>query len=508
MIKIILLNALAILVANYVIKHPGLYSLLITIGGLILVNIVNLFLNRIKFKINRTSLIISAVLLIVISILAINITDASVANSLKRLTDINLRTQSASERFTFYYDALRIFKDNWLIGIGAGGWEAVYKTVQGHLYDSTEVHSSIFQSLIEVGLVGTLLFLALVAIIVTMVFIRVIQKQLDDLDKVIFLAVIVIFAHSIIDFDLSLPAISMYLFVLLGVLKVDQYYAIGSKIWSKVLFGAITLVVAGIFILSAGIGVGHSLTGDAKNAFKEGKSLTVRQVDKYEKNIQRAISLDPLNADYYTLLGQIKVNKASSLHNDVEAEEGINYLNKAIDLEPYNYRRYLVKANNLIQLNRRAEAIASFEKIIQIMPFQHTGYEYAARNYTTLGIETGQKAYLEKTIDTYQRAAEQMTKIDPNRLRLWHYEHLDQSSALNYHTGVAYFLLGEIEKGLNHLKAALKTASSESFKSDILAWMYVGQEKLNLTPRVNVDSSKVKEVEKVIDDFNIKVTGR
>ena len=115
-------------------------------------------------------------------------------------------------------DALRIVRDHPLTGVGGGGWEALYHSYAQRLYWSTQTHNHFLQTWVEAGSLG---FLALVGIwtglVVSLIKLR--KKKQEEWGVLLWSAAIPALAigiHSVFDFDLSLPAIAILLFALMG----------------------------------------------------------------------------------------------------------------------------------------------------------------------------------------------------------------------------------------------------------------------------------------------------
>ncbi len=142
-----------------------------------------------------------------------------------RVSEIDLETHSATERFIYYRVALRIAADYYFLGAGGGAWGALYLDYLGEDFHddfvfTVEVHNHYLKILIEAGLPGLLSFLALLFFF-GMGFLRCrFSKETDSKDKQLYLALfmpaLVICAHSAIDFGLSLGAISIFLWILLA----------------------------------------------------------------------------------------------------------------------------------------------------------------------------------------------------------------------------------------------------------------------------------------------------
>lgn len=72
--------------------------------------------------------------------------------------------QNAIQRLVFFEDGLKLFRRSPLIGMGLGAFENGLKSVQSFHYVTKYVHNHYIQTLVETGVVGLLLFVALLAV--------------------------------------------------------------------------------------------------------------------------------------------------------------------------------------------------------------------------------------------------------------------------------------------------------------------------------------------------------
>ena len=120
------------------------------------------------------------------------------------------------ERFYFVKDALAMLKERPFLGWGGGGWKEAYRAFQDYLYNSNEVHSYYFQVAVEAGLIGLLAVLGLWAAFFFSAH-RAYRAPRAGADRkafvwTLFAAVLAVGAHAVIDFDLSLSALTVTLF--------------------------------------------------------------------------------------------------------------------------------------------------------------------------------------------------------------------------------------------------------------------------------------------------------
>jgi O-antigen ligase len=136
-----------------------------------------------------------------------------------RLSDINLTTESVSLRMQFAKDGLKIIKDYPIIGAGGGAWRNLYRQYQSIPYNTTEVHNFYVQYGAEVGIIGLVILAGLIVLLV-MSMIKVIKSSSQYL--YVYIAAILLFLHSMIDFNLSLAAVGYILWMLIGIINSDK----------------------------------------------------------------------------------------------------------------------------------------------------------------------------------------------------------------------------------------------------------------------------------------------
>jgi hypothetical protein len=290
---------------------------------------------------------------------------------IRRILNINFEENSVQERLTFYKDAFKIIKDHPILGIGGGGWKAIYFAYQSYRYFSTEVHSFFLQLWVETGTIGLLVLISLWAFALISGF-KVMRSdthlEIKGLTWGTLTGAITLGGHSAMDFNLSLGAVALYLWELFGIIKSSSYMAnpqenetSSTVAWPAWAYAAIScILIVPSFFLYQGYTYGQQAVRyiqqqdvmKAKDAFEKASkydSLTAsfkadlaqvedvigRQtkndelIKKAEQDRMTAISLDRYNAKLQTQLG------AYYLQNG-KLPEGLSALEKASDLNPYN----------------------------------------------------------------------------------------------------------------------------------------------------------------------------
>lgn len=160
---------------------------------------------------------------IVVGIIAFLLIGTSVRDILPqnistRLENINFKQHSVLERLTFYKDGMKVVKDYPVLGAGGGAWASLYQKYQNNPYTSLQAHNFYVQYLIEVGILGFLIFMGFVLFIFYK-YIRGYIKADEEGKDSYFLYMILtlsILLHSILDFNMTYVFVGMLVFIGLG----------------------------------------------------------------------------------------------------------------------------------------------------------------------------------------------------------------------------------------------------------------------------------------------------
>lgn len=259
---IVLLNLLSISRFEIFISSKNITAVLLLLFSLVailagIVYLVERFSYKINEKIANISIVIFTVIIVFMTVFsAINSTEANQVvlqnrqiaeqsagvnftssnlpahNVINRLSKINLEDYSVTERFIYYRTSLKIARDYLLMGAGGGAWEVLYLDYLDEWHPdfmyTVEVHNHYLKILIETGVFGLLSFLAIWFFFIRAFFRSRFSKENTPAQKqmalTIFIPALALGAHGVIDFSLSLGAISIFLWILfaLGVSNADE----------------------------------------------------------------------------------------------------------------------------------------------------------------------------------------------------------------------------------------------------------------------------------------------
>ncbi|MDT3428102.1 hypothetical protein J2Z22_003692 [Paenibacillus forsythiae] len=312
-----------------------------------------------------------------------------------RLENINFQQHSVLERFTFYKDALKVAKDYPILGAGGGGWAALYEKYQNNPYTSRQAHNFFLQYLIEVGILGFIVFMGFI-LFVFYKYIRgyIKQKDSDDYGNGFFFLIIAlsILLHSVLDFNLSYAFMGLLVFIgLAGMAAAMDAKPLAVR-WnsSGIRFGYIALACAGTLAI---LFVSLRYIGSA-NAAEDAKIIAQRSqsYEEIKAPLVKALKNRPSHPESVLLLAAMDNQVYSQNKNEQFAAESLSVLTRALKDEPNN--KLLLK--QLIALydlqGKQDEAYAVYRDNADKFNWDIEWYE----PLITRAADLGNQAYLQK----------------------------------------------------------------------------------------------------------------
>lgn len=384
---------------------------------------IGLLLQFVYFKINKyfsnnmkhSTILLTSVGMVIIAVSSgfILLNHLGLLNVLtfEKLWNVQQKLQNASDRIVFVKDGLKIFADNFLLGIGGGGWSDVYQKYQSFQYTSREAHNFYIQIMTETGILGTLVLTGIVIYIVRSFVLAVKSKNNDIIP--IYMGMFMILGHAWLDFDLSYAALSFLLWSLVGMgSQKDNLKAwkLNENVLLKFVFA-----LAGVMIIwaSTSMFVGMSY---GNRAAKLVNSDTNKAIPMYEK----AMSLDKYNAAYRLDYAQIMSTKYKSEKDKIYYEKLVDSLNQITKYEPKN--ELYIPTTISVYLNNGMidQGVTIANNIVILQPLNANAYliklqvNYeVAKYYFSISQHDKAIPYLENMIDTekeLERAKNRSTK--------------------------------------------------------------------------------------------------
>ncbi|MEW6546014.1 MAG: O-antigen ligase family protein, partial [Bacillota bacterium] len=334
-----------------------------------------------------------------------------------RLAAIKLAESGAQDRMQWTRDALRLVAARPVLGAGGGGWNALYGTVQTYAYFSTEVHNHYAQLWVEAGTLGLGAFLAMwVGLLWSYWRARQVTRgPAGALLAATFVAAAGLGAHAVIDFNLSLPAVALTLWALLGLVAAAEPVSepsgrrgVRTPWWLGV---GVPVATLAILLLTVSLRVGHAAGQRGAAALNQGN------LEKALVEFETARRYDPWTASFHIDLGQVYERMALKSGAPGLIERARLSYQRGVALDPYNFQHRTLYANFLLRQGEAEPALRELETAITCRPALAAGYENLAlacvRVAMSPHVDTARaRRYLDR-VEEVAREMEQYSRLAP-----------------------------------------------------------------------------------------------
>ena len=426
------------------------------------------------------------------------------ASMFRRFATISIDDPSLLTRAFATRDALRIFLDHPILGGGAGAWNAWYHGYQTVLYWTTEVHNHFAQVLVETGVVGFCAYMlawgSLIFAVVKFILRARSRDLMDDSESValtwgVFTACLAMGIHSAMDFELSLPGVSIQLWAAFAVVfestmrpPVSVRRSVESQA-SSAFLSKRRLAAAGIAVLSfALLLTSYRLMRGASYGAMGSAALIRQDFHTSAKAYQMASGYDPLSASYHMDRAQAYAAMALLEGSESHRDRALAALDSARDLEPHNLNHRQKEIEVLVSLGEPTRALEAARQVLQGVPLHMQAYEAFARlsvvQYMAQTNPGGQRdstdsdSLLAEVVALPDRLTELKQAITGLYQDKWSSDKLDPSSTLNTYVGQAYYLRGDLGLALTYFDRAVERSKS----AEVETWRTATRVLLNQLP--------------------------
>ena len=395
------------------------------------------------------------------------------SNAFNYVKEIKLDTRNSLERQYFYKDALKMVKDSPIIGFGGGGWQAAYKAFQSYNYSSRQVHNHYLQTWVETGTVGIAILVSIWLFFISTVY--GFWKNKDEnwsLIWITFLAALSLGIHAVIDFDLSLSAITFPIFAIIGIHrhfeKVPESLRISftkekstknQPVYRYMIVPSVITVLLLVLASSYLLGVSYA---------KKGTNSSSPYIA--QEYLEKAVFYDPFSSINYARLAEAY----SSTDNLVQA---VSYGETAYELDSFNSDISFSLAGYYYRQGNSTASLDYLEKSKELNKYNVMAYESLARVNFLTGqnlIEQGNlkeaKEKLENVINTDQDIANTLLELNETEQWLWEtggFAPLAITPNIDLNKGSSYYFLGEFNLALKHLKTA---SQNQQLLGEVYLW--------------------------------------
>jgi Flp pilus assembly protein TadD len=422
----------------------------------------------------------------------------------ERMQTIDTETVFSQERIFWSREALQLIKNRPLTGYGGGGWESVYRSNQAYNYSSTQVHNDWLQLGVETGTLGLLAWLGLWAAWLYSGF--TVYKASSGRERTfvwaIMAGVVTIGGHALIDFDLSLGAVSIALWfgfgVISGLVPVKapvqesslshraKERGVGRVRTKYVPLGIGILCL--LFTLAAGsLIVGHNYGSQAIAAVRQGDGN--RGLEYFNK----ASIYDPFQASY-----NIDAARLSLLKGDLE--QAVRLGEKAVKQDRFNWQIHLNLAEIYWQQGDLERSVQAAERARNCAPLVQNVNNSVARVYALAGIRYLEEGNEEAAWPVFEQVAAMPAQFTgyfeqlPEKVqKLWSPgRRLTVGPELALNVGIAEYFLGNTRQAVEHLELAL---NNEANRAETMVWLAVAKTKLGQMEEAQALMNQVPELD-------------
>lgn len=313
-----------------------------------------------------------------------------------RLKEITAKERlDDSMRFELWKPAIRLWRENFWWGVGPAHFNYRFRVYRPEIVQAepNRVHNDYLNTLVDWGVVGgALVAAALVLLFVgayrTWPYVRGSPGDLGTKPSNKFalvlgstLGLLAILIHSLLDFNMHIPANAIVAITLMAMLTscvrfTSERYWFTARMWAKVLCTLVLLSGAGYLAQQEVVRAGeYTWLERADHA----PAFSPAQLQAWE----RAYTVEPNNFETaYTIGEAYRVQSWEGGDDYAElARKAIGWFERAIRLDPYHSSSYMRYGMCLDWLGRLDEGRAKFEKAVDLDPngyftTAHMGWHY------------------------------------------------------------------------------------------------------------------------------------
>ncbi|ACX68023.1 O-antigen ligase family protein [Paenibacillus sp. Y412MC10] len=408
-----------------------------------------------------------------------------------RLENINFNQHSVLERFTFYKDAMKVLADYPIIGAGGGAWASLYEQYQNNPYTSTQAHNFFLQYLIEVGLIGFLIFMSFIAY----VFYKYVRGYIraDDEGRnnhfLYLILVLSILIHSILDFNMSYVFMGILVFLGLGgmasvmdskpIKKWNMQDSTARNIYSAVvgLASIIILITSIRYVQAAEAGLEARKIVQVSTSFEEIKAP-----------LDKDLSIRPSHPESVLLLNSLYQSLYQQSQDEGFFRLSTNLLNQVLEDEPHN-KSMLNQLVKSYEMNKQPEQ--AYEILINNaykFKWDINWYEQIINKGYDLGMKAlgegdtaGKEKYFNFATEAFVKVQEGIKHLATLPEGQFQGNPFENTPDMILHAGKMYFMMNQPEQAAEALKLGIQEDLSQTTQQEIVRWYLAALQKQNLS---------------------------
>jgi tetratricopeptide (TPR) repeat protein len=372
------------------------------------------------------------------------------------------------QRLTYNLDGMAIVLDRPLLGAGGGGWRTLYHGYQSFTYFTTYAHNFVLDHGIATGLVG-LAALSFLTIAFARTAIRLCRANpAGRVDVAALLgACATIGLHSLVDFTLALPAMGLFLFSLVGLVRSLDLEGTAAPKHRLRHPSVVALGAAGalLIMLTAASLLRGFLWGQRGIDY-----LRADRIEDARYAFERARAADPLQATFAMDLGNCFETLGAQRSDPEMIAEARRLYETGLRLDRYNPFYHQALGSFYLRHGHLAEGIASLKRAVELAPAMASSRGALARAQVLIALHDLERGDRPTATGRAQAALEQVAAAAADRARIPAFvpvavRHWDTSLYLS--AGQAQSILGAFEVALEWLG---QVPDGSEFRGEALVW--------------------------------------
>jgi O-antigen ligase len=311
------------------------------------------------------------------------------------LTRFQSMVQLKQDRFPIWANALSIFRDHPFLGVGKGNFQFVYpiynrRIIKDNVFSDVtrvaEAHNDYAQLLVEVGLLGTIAFFWVLAVLARKCWMT-IKRGHDPLLLAVGFALTAILVEAFWDFPFELATSTAFFWIYAGMLW-SLATPVLQRRSSSGIIALLAIFSTAVFILSAmhlSAEFFHSRAVYSK-PLAQGNQ---KKIDLAEKDLKYATWIYPFDFQYYFSLAHLLL-KEKRYHEALQASL------HGLSLDPYHINLLNNQGVIYAKLGDVNKATEMFKAALEIYP----EYRIARKNLETHLKKTGQSSQINNITET------------------------------------------------------------------------------------------------------------
>lgn len=353
-----------------------------------------------------------------------------------RLANLSFNDINVLYRLDYDKTALKLIAENWLFGLGGGGWKALYQSVQEYFYTAVFIHNNYLQVFVESGILGFLSYMALAfftAVSAVYSFLKAKDNVLKTYAAGLLCGFLALALHASFDFDLSFVSLTLLFWVMFAASSVSLPGVSGEngEVKRKFLFvkswktamnsnaGKIVLIVICSVLFSV-----HTLY--FAGAYNKHIALNYMQEKNYKVAItyyEEAYRLDPANTSYTFELAKLYDYFANMSTDEENRQTWLDKARTAGEKSVSGNKYYPAYMNTLVRIyldsDMPLQALELSQNLVSCQKYNSENYELlagsclaAADYYEKSGNNDKVKELLTKCIEIDKDPYLHRSKID------------------------------------------------------------------------------------------------